>query len=273
MFIISFIMNENKIVGHYFVLLGSTILINLYYFTKMIKQILKKQYFFAVNYFCFILITIAVVLKLNFEYYHPFQLLIPIIILFILNIYSLKKYKYLNYEFFPIIILGILFLIISDRKILTYCNPGFTEYNSKVNFINQNVFQGKPNSENNKQNHLTVSIKYKLKKIDETKSFGVVVCGIYKDSSWTKTQVDLTKLNQLQYYLYISEIYTRKIRKLFNDEKSNKLLIKNLKILKGECIRENNLYKYEILDNNLSEKYKNWKYKIDSELVNLKEFE
>lgn len=265
-------MNQNKILGQTALLMGSTLIMIIYYFIKSFRNLLKRQFYNSYNSFGCSIILSAILLKLNYEYFHPAMLLIPLIIIIGYDVYLTKKYEFLKTEFLPIIILGVLFIFISDRKVLTYFNPGLTEYNSTKS-LNWDSFQGQPNPEIQKESHILPTVKYKFKEINGTNSSGVIICGIYKDSSWTTNKTSTRNLKVLEYYVKISEVYTRKMRKLFDSENEKEKLLEEIRILKTEYENDRDLYSREVLDSNYPETYKNWKGKIDAELNELKSFE
>ncbi len=265
-------MNQNKILGQGALLFGGHLMMIIYYLIKALRNAFKKQFYNTYNCFASALIFTALILKLNYEYYHHIMLLIPIITIIGYDIYLLNKYKVLKTEFLPILILGVFFIFISDRQILTYFNPGLTEYNSNKS-LDWNSFKGQPNLQTDSESYILPTVKYKLKEINGTNSSGVIICGIYKDSSWTKNTSEVQNLRNLEYCLRISEIYTRKMRKLFDNENRKKQLLEEINILKSEYERNRDLYREEVLEANSLEKYSNWKKKIDSELEMLSKFE
>lgn len=267
----SLIMNQNKILGHAALLMVSTLIMAIYYILKALRNSLKRQFYNAYNCFALTLIFTAMALKLNYEYFHPLMLIIPLIIIIVYDIYFSKKYEFLKTEFLPIIILTIFFIFISDRQILTYFNPKLTEYNANKS-LGWDSFQGQPDIKMDGESYILPAVKYKLKEIKGTNSSGVVICGIYKDSSWT-INTNTKNLKVLEYYLKISEIYTRKMRKLFDNENRKKQLLEKINILKAEYAKDKDLYSREVLDNNYPETHNNWKERIDTDLNALSNFE
>lgn len=265
-------MNQNNILGHATLLMGGTLIMIIFYFIKSIRNLLKRQAYNTYNSFACSSILAAMLLKLNYEYYHPAMLLIPLITIIGYDVYISKKYKFLKTEFLPVIVLGVFSICISDRQVLTYFNPGLTEYNSNEN-LSWESFQGEPDIKIDKESHILPTVKYKFKEINGTNSSGVIICGIYKDSSWTRNTTNIRNLKVLEYYVKISEIYTRKTRKLFANENRKKQLLEKMSVLRAEYNNERNLYTEEVLESNSTEKYSRWKTQIDAELEKLKEFE
>lgn len=265
-------MHENRILGYSVVLLGANAIIAIYYFVKAIANTLKKEFYAAGFCFTSAIIFTAIVLKLNYEYYQPLMLIIPLLAMAGLGFVYFRKHQSFLSQFFPVFISGLVFFLLTDRQILKFWNPGLTEYDAK-NGLEWTSFQGQPEPQSDKQNYLLPMIKYKFKEIGNSNPSGIVICGTINDSSWTNNANDSSSLKALEYFLKISEIHTRKMRKLFDEESNKKTLLEKMEVLRNEMTEIKNSYQKEVLENNSPEKENYWKKKIDAELDALTQFE
>lgn len=264
--IITFLLVNNSIPGFSLIFYGTFLGIILHYIIETTKEFSQKKILSGISSLAIALVFLGIVLKFDYAYYHPIFLILPsfaILILIIIN-----KHIKQNYILHIVLLISIINMVLSDRLILSLWNPKLKVFTEKIYW---NDFKASPDTISIKNNIIALGVKYKLKKIYGNNVSGIAISGMYPDSSWTVSK-DSIELRQLKNYLKISEIFTRKLRKLYSEHNQLDSIYKISKQLGAEYTHYQNLYRKDIFKDYPPKNQEYWDKKINSDLILLEEY-